>query len=109
KTAWESPDPIDDKMWISIELPGEKQISGVTITSNASTGQTRNLTIETSSDGVKWSKPVFKGAASCAVSDLTFAPVTARFLRIASATKGDNRNKAPWIVNEIVLYGFVGQ
>ena len=96
-------------MWISIELPGEKQISGVTITSNASTGQTRNLTIETSSDGVKWSKPAFKGAASCAISDLTFAPVTARFLRIASATKGDNRNKAPWIVNEIVLYGFVGQ
>ena len=105
KTSWESVAPLDDKMWISIELPGEKRISSVTITSNASTSQTRHLTLETSSDGVKWSKPVFKGPASCAVSDLTFAPVTAKLIRIASATKGDNRNKAPWVINEIVLYG----
>lgn len=105
KTAWESVAPLDDKMWITIELPGEKPVSSVTITSNASTSQTRNLRLETSSDGVEWSKPIFSGAASTAVSDLTFAPATAKFLRISSTTKLDSRNGKPWVINEITLHG----
>ena len=92
-------------MWITVELPGETMLSGVAIQSNASTSQTRNLRVETSGDGQTWSKPVFHGAASCAVSDPDFAPVKARFVRISSATTADARNGNPWEIQELALRG----
>ena len=105
KTAWSSGEALSDKMWISIELPASAKLGGVTISSDASTSQTRNLRIETSEDGTKWSKPVFQGAASTKVSDITFKPVPAKFIRIASATKADSRNKSHWTIQEIALHG----
>lgn len=105
KSEWSSGDPIGDTMWIMVELPGESMLNGVTIQSNASTSQTRNLLIETSGDGQTWSKPIFNGAASCEVSDPDFAPVKARFVRISSATKVDNRNGKPWVIRELALRG----
>ena len=105
KSKWSSGDPLDETMWITVELPGETMLSGVAIQSNASTSQTRNLRVETSGDGQTWSKPVFHGAASCAVSDPDFAPVKARFVRISSATKADARNGKPWEIQELALRG----
>ncbi len=103
-TTWKTDRTINDKMWISIELPTATKVSGVTIHSNSSNELTRNLRIETSSDGSHWAK-AFNGPASCTISDLTFKPVNAKFVRISSATRGDPKKKIPWTINELTLHG----
>jgi mono/diheme cytochrome c family protein len=101
KAAWETKDNFNDKMWISIELPQETQLSGINIRANASWEKRREVRIETSTDGAKW-KEVVRTDGSRNISDLRFAPTTARFIRIKPASGDD---KKPWTVHEINLLG----
>lgn len=101
KAAWETKGNLNDKMWISIELPQETALGGINIRSNSSSERRRELKVEISTDGTKW-KEVIRTDASRNNSDLRFNPANAKFVRIKPAS-GDN--KKPWTVHEINLLG----
>lgn len=102
KSCWDSHDPITEKMWFTLELPSAETVAALTITSQAAGGKTRNLVVETSLDGKAWDKPVFRGNASTALSEITFTPTPARFIRITSNTQSDKRT--PWRIHDIAVH-----
>lgn len=103
KTRWDSGEPMNKNMWLTIELPGEASVSGLRIDGQRSNGHfARNMRIEVSTDGTTWSKPVFNAGNATAISDITFAPVKARFIKINQTSNGDKRTT--WSIHEIDLY-----
>jgi len=102
-TSWSSVKAENTQMHLEVELPAGILLGGITLDSKAS-GRPRLLTITTSSDGKSWDAPVFEGPASSALSDLTFKPATASFIRIVN--KGNSHHQAPWVIHELRLHAY---
>jgi type 1 glutamine amidotransferase/mono/diheme cytochrome c family protein len=71
-------------MWFQIELPKESEIGGLILDSAKSASDyPRGYKVEVSSDGKSWgAKPIAEGKGNTAVTELNFAPVKAKFIRI---------------------------
>jgi hypothetical protein len=52
-------------------------------------------------DGTTWSKPVAQGTGAGARTDVSFAPVRAKFVRITQTAAAAD---APWSVERLRLY-----
>jgi hypothetical protein len=70
-------------MWFLIELPREQEIAGLELDADKSVADyPRGYTVELSSDGQAWSKPVATGKGEAALTDISFPATKARFIRI---------------------------
>ncbi len=88
-------------MWFQVELPQESVLSAVRLESAASPGDyPRGYTVEVSSDGAAWSKPIAKGTGTGAITEITFDPVRAKFLRI---TQTGTVKGLFWSIHELEL------
>jgi mono/diheme cytochrome c family protein len=119
--AWNSGAPQAPGMWFQIELPQPTMITEVEFDSPAPTGRggrgaagggaagagpvipfPRGYRVEVSQDGKTWGKPVAEGKARGAHTNITFAPVRAKFVRI---TQTDTIENAPnWAMANVRLY-----
>jgi mono/diheme cytochrome c family protein len=89
-------------MWLQIELPAETTIGGLELESNKSPNDyPRGYTVELSSDGQKWSKPVAKGKGSLPDTVIQFPPAKAKFIRITQT--GAQKGKY-WSVHELNIF-----
>lgn len=61
----------------------------------------RGYRVQVSMDGTTWSKPVAEGTGSGRRTDISFAPVRAKFVRI---TQTATDTEAPWSVERLRLY-----
>jgi hypothetical protein len=87
--------------WFQIELPTETEISGVELDEKQfSTDFPRGYKVQVSADGVTWEKPVAEGKRSGPVTEIGFAPVKTRFVRITQ-TEADKRFF--WSIGEVRL------
>lgn len=103
KTKWDSGTPMNNKMWLTVELPVETPVCGVRVDGQRSGGHFgRGLRVEVSADGQHWSKPVYNGSNASSIAELMFKPVPARFLRISQTSGGDNRTS--WSLEELDIY-----
>jgi hypothetical protein len=65
-------------------------------------GYPRAYSVQVSTDGKKWSKPVAEGKGEGGHTTISFAPVRAQYVRI---TQTDNINGAPpWSVRNLRVY-----
>jgi mono/diheme cytochrome c family protein len=68
----------------------------------ASPGYPRGYQVQVSMDGVTWGSPVAQGQGAGTLTDIRFAPVRAKFIRITqTATLAD---APPWSVQRLRLY-----
>jgi glucosylceramidase len=51
-------------------------------------------------DGTTWGQPVARGKGTGTLTDIAFAPVRAKFVRITQSGTGD----APWTIQRLKLY-----
>jgi hypothetical protein len=112
---WESGEPMAPGMWLQVEFPqplaltelqfesaprrerGAEAGSGTTSVNYGgpppppeSVGYPRGYAVTVSTDGVSWSQPVASGAATGPKTMVTFAPVTARFVRLTQTAAAEN-------------------
>ena len=97
--GWTTGVPQQAGMWFQIELPAPRVLTEIQFTSSAIGGRSgvppawtfpRSYQVQVSSDGSTWSAPVAEGQGVPGTTVITFAPVSARFVRITQTASEDN-------------------
>ncbi len=89
-------------MWFQIELPQETEVAGLQFdTTKSANDYPRGFSVELSSDGTSWSKPVAKGDGNAPLTDIAFEPVKTKFIRITQtgSAKGNF-----WSIHELSVF-----
>jgi mono/diheme cytochrome c family protein/glucose/arabinose dehydrogenase len=108
---WSSEAPQQPGMWFMVEMPGERTVTEVQFESPligggrggspAVAASPRAYRVEISRDGQTWTQ-VAEGRGGSRTTAISFAPVTARFVRI---TQTDEARDAPvWSMQRLRLY-----
>jgi hypothetical protein len=89
-------------MWFQIELPQETEIVGLQLDSTKSANDyPRGYTVQLSSDGQAWAKPVATGKGSGAVTDIMFPATRTKFIRITQT--GEVKGNF-WSIHELNIF-----
>jgi len=89
-------------MWFQLELPQPTRISCVHLDSgNDTQDYPRGYQVELSDNGKDWGQPVAKGRGNGHLTEIRFAPATARFVRIVQ-TGSSAANF--WSIHELRLF-----
>jgi len=111
--GWTTGVPQQAGMWLQIEFPAPLVLTEIQFTSSAVGGERagappvwtfpREYQVQVSADGNTWSAPVAQGQGAPGTTVITFAPVSAKVVRVTqTATVGD----APaWSMRLLRLYG----
>lgn len=85
--------------WFQIELPAETPVCGIHLdTTKSRNDYPRGYRVEFSGDGTTWGKPVAAGQGDDAITEISFAPQKARFIRI---TQTGAVNGLFWSIHEL--------
>ena len=99
KTRWDTHASQAPGQWFQIELPAETEVAGVRLDAAKSGNDfPRGYKVELSSDGTTWSKPVAEGKGSGPITDIPFAPVKAKFIRITQTGSAPGKF---WSIHEL--------
>jgi mono/diheme cytochrome c family protein len=109
--GWTTGVPQQAGMWLQIELPAPLVLTEIQFTSSTIGGRggsppaqtfPRGYRVQVSADGSTWSPPVAEGQGAPGTTVITFAPVSAKFVRITqTATVSD---APPWSMRLLRLY-----
>jgi hypothetical protein len=98
-------------MWLQIELPAPQLLTEIQFTSSTGGGRAgaspawtfpRGYRVQVSADGHTWSAPVAEGQGAPGATVITFAPVTAKFVRITQTAAVNDA--PPWSMRLLRLY-----
>jgi len=108
--GWSTGVPQQAGMWFQIELPSPFMLTEMQFTSSMTAGGRtgtpavwsfpRKYRVQVSTDGTTWSVPVAEGDGSAGTVAITFAPVSARFIRMTTTQE----DAAPWSMRQVRLY-----
>ena len=88
--------------WLQVELPEPKAISGLLLDASGSPSDyPRGYEVTLSPDGKSWGKPVATGKGNGPRTEITFAPQSAKYIRITQT--GSVRNKY-WSIHDLQIY-----
>ena len=109
--GWTTGVPQQAGMWLQIELPAPVMLTEMQFTSSSIGGRggtapvwtfPRGYQLQVSADGTTWSAPIAEGQGAPGTTVVTFAPVSAKFIRMTqTATVSD---APPWAMRLIRLY-----
>ncbi len=109
--GWTTGVPQQPGMWLQIELPTPARLTEIQFTASTVGGGRgttvvstfpRAYRVQVSADGNTWSEPVAEGQGSPGTTTISFAPVSAKFVRITqTATASD---APPWAIRLLRLY-----
>jgi mono/diheme cytochrome c family protein len=86
-------------MWFALEFPKEELVSGLILDEGASGGDfPRGYKVEISDDGTTWKRTVAEGKGERGVTNIAFAPVKAKALRI---TQTGSAQGTFWSIHEL--------
>ena len=97
-TRYSSGAPQHPGQWYQIELPAETLIAGVTMDCGNASDYPRGYKVETSLDGSQWVAAVASGRGTGTLTQISFPPVKARFVRITQTAGAKDR---PWSIAEL--------
>jgi hypothetical protein len=109
--GWTTGVPQAAGMWLQIELPEPARLTEIQFTSStvgggrggpAASTHPRAYRLQVSDDGVIWSGPVAEGQGSPGVTTITFAPVSAKVVRLTQTA--DVPGAPPWSMRLLRLY-----
>lgn len=96
-TCFSTKDPQVAGQWYQVEFPDTLEIAGVTLQASESSAFPRGYKTELSTDGVNW-QVVAEGKGTGLITEITFPPAGARFLRITQT--GAEKGKF-WSIGEL--------
>ena len=107
--GWTTGAPQQPGMWFQIELPAPVTLTELQFSSSR-TGRRRRrgwtfprrYQVQVSTDGTTWSAPVAEGEGRPGTTVITFAPVSAKFVRITQTAAVENA--PPWSMRHLRLY-----
>ena len=89
-------------MWFQIELPGETLVASVELDAAKSPRDyPRGYKVEASLDGQDWGQPIATGRGSVPITEITFEPVKAKFIRITQTRAASGLF---WSINELHIF-----
>ena len=107
--GWTTGVPQQRDMWFQVELPTPVMLTEIRFnssTTGSGAAQTstfpRAYRVQVSSDGSTWSAPVAEGDGAPGITMITFAPVSAKFVRITQTA--NIANAPPWSMRLLRLY-----
>ena len=107
--GWTTGVPQQRDMWFQVELPTPVMLTEIRFNSSTTgrgAAQTstfpRAYRVQVSSDGSTWSAPVAEGDGAPGMTVITFAPVSAKFVRITQTA--NIANAPPWSMRLLRLY-----
>jgi mono/diheme cytochrome c family protein/glucose/arabinose dehydrogenase len=109
--GWTTGVPQQPGMWLQIELPAPQTLTELQFTSSSIGGRggapadwtyPRGYQVQVSADGAAWSAPVAEGRGNPGTTVVTFAPVSAKFVRITQTATVDNA--PPWAMRLVRLF-----
>ena len=84
--------------WYQTELPRETLITGVAMDCSNNTDYPRGYQVEVSDDGNRWSAPVASGKGTGTLTQISFAPVKTKFIRITQTAGAKDKY---WSIAEL--------
>jgi mono/diheme cytochrome c family protein len=110
---WDTGAAQQPGVWFQVELPQPTRITEIHLQSAAPAagrgGRGRGAgppaagpvayTVQVSADGTSWGAPVAQGSGETPTTVITFAPVTAKFVRITQT--GTARNGEQWAIQQV--------
>jgi mono/diheme cytochrome c family protein len=110
--GWTTGVPQTPGMWVQVELPAAVRLIELEFTSPTIGGgrngepeiatYPRHYEVRVSTDGRTWSAPIAQGDGASGTNTLTFAPVSAKFIRLTQT--GTAPDGAPWSMRLLRLY-----
>jgi mono/diheme cytochrome c family protein len=109
--GWTTEVPQQPGMWLQVELPQAVRLTELQFVSptigggRAGPAQSTHpvgYRVEVSTDGTGWGTPVAEGAGAPGTMTITFAPVTAKFVRITQTAGAPGA--PPWSMRLLRLY-----
>ncbi len=89
-------------MWVQVELPKLSKVTNISLDARRSAGDfPRQYQVQVSSDGKKWSPPIAQGNGVKALTDISFEPIEAKFVRITQTGK----HRLFWSIHELNING----
>ncbi|HWY75365.1 MAG TPA: discoidin domain-containing protein [Verrucomicrobiae bacterium] len=102
RTAYDSGKSQTPGMWFQIELPQPTLVAEVVLDADGAAHEyPHSYEVELSDDGKNWGKPVAVGQGTCPVTEISFAPALARFIRI---TLTDSAPGFHWSIHELQIF-----
>jgi mono/diheme cytochrome c family protein len=95
--GWSTGLPQAPGMWLQIEMPRAARLTEIQFTAPAPMGA---YDIRVSADGANWSAPVAQASGGTGAVAVSFAPVSARYVRFTSTAAA----AAPWSMRLVRLY-----
>ncbi len=88
--------------WFQVELPEPTTLAAVRLGAlKTPRNSPREYKIELSTDGTTWLPPVFRGKSNGPIAEVSFAPTSARFIRITQLAPATG---AGWSIDELLLF-----
>jgi mono/diheme cytochrome c family protein/glucose/arabinose dehydrogenase/type 1 glutamine amidotransferase len=88
--------------WLQIELPAAATVSQLRLGSSKSPrNYARAIKVELSENGVEWGPPVAQAKGNSPILEISFAPVSAKFVRITQTDPAVNNT---WTLDDIVVF-----
>ena len=89
-------------MWFQVDLPAAMEVSGLRMDAAGSRGDfPRGYSVTVSLDGKTWSAPVAKGAGTQPLTEVFFAGVKAKHIRITQT----GQFRLYWSIHDLQIYG----
>ncbi|KGE20776.1 hypothetical protein PWYN_00930 [Paenibacillus wynnii] len=96
-TRWES--AFSDPHWIQVDLGSNQTVSRVQL--NWEGAYAKSYTIQTSTDGTNWTTVYTTTSGNGELDDLTFTPVSARYVKVNGTERGTPYGYSLW---ELLVY-----
>jgi len=102
KSRWSSGTTQKPGMWFAFDMGNERELTSLVLDSSQSADDyPRQYSVEISSDGKQWSKPVASGKGENAILEIVLPATKARHVRISQ--HGHSRGKH-WSIHQLEVY-----
>jgi len=101
-SRWATNTAMQPGMWFQVELPKAQLVRGLSLDSAGSAlDYPVGYEVRVSDDGKKWSKVLASGSGSHPETEIAFAPVNARYIRV---TQTGHRPGKFWSIHELGIF-----
>jgi uncharacterized repeat protein (TIGR02543 family) len=102
-TRWSTGVNQANGQWFQVDMGSVQTFNRIIMDAGSSTGDyPRGYQVNVSNDGSNWGSPVATGTGSSAVTTITFAPQTARYIRVTQT--GSVSGTIWWSIHEFNVY-----